>query len=81
MIIKEIGLSEKGLKDNDYKDMLQIYINDKRQFNFHEGEPEDATLGRDFNDVYNIVFAMRKAHEAGVAGESFEFEEILLDEL
>ncbi len=80
MIIKEIGLSEKGLKDNDYKDMLQIYINDKRQFNFHEGEPEDATLGRDFNDVYNIVFAMKKAYEAGVAGESFEIEEIKVDE-
>jgi len=38
------------------------------------GEPEDNTLGRDLNFVYQIAGLMRRAHEAGKAGESFEFE-------
>ena len=39
------------------------------ELEFVEGEPEDATLGRDFSDVYSIAEMVQLAYEAGVNGE------------
>lgn len=39
------------------------------ELEFIEGEPEDATLGRDFSDVYRIAEIVQLAYEAGVNGE------------
>lgn len=39
------------------------------ELEFVEGEPEDATLGRDFSDVYRIAEMVQLAYEAGVNGE------------
>lgn len=39
-----------------------------------EGEPEDMTLNRDLNDVYEIPAMLREAYEAGKRGEPFEEE-------
>ena len=52
----------------------QIHIDDKRVFGVHDGEPEDNTIGRNFNDVLIIVNLMKKAYLAGKAGEEFEVE-------
>ncbi len=38
--------------------------------------PEDANLGRDLAFVYNIPDTLRKAYQAGVAGEPFEIKEV-----
>ncbi|QDX93608.1 hypothetical protein EEL30_15660 [Brevibacillus laterosporus] len=38
--------------------------------------PEDATLERDLNFVYNIPDLMRQAYEAGKNGEPFEVVEV-----
>jgi hypothetical protein len=39
---------------------------------FHDGEPEDATLARDFNDVYGIPDLIAKVAEAAAAGRKFQ---------
>lgn len=56
----------------DFRDFLTIRVNEKRAASFHDGEPEDGTLGRDFNDCYNIGELMKQAYEAGKNGEEFE---------
>ncbi len=43
---------------------------------FHDGEPEDNNLGRNFNSCYSIKDLVKKAYEAGKSGESLEIEEI-----
>jgi len=59
---------------DDYRNHLKIEIDGKTVFQASDGEPEDATLGRDFNDCYSVVDLMERAYEAGKNGESFEIE-------
>lgn len=48
------------LKENeDYRDGIK-YIVDDVELSFIDGEPEDATLGRDFCDVYKIKDLIKK---------------------
>lgn len=72
MKIKEIMLEN----NEDFRSALEIHVNDEKKLSFYEGEPEDASLGRDYSDVYNIVNLMKEAFEAGKNGEEFEFEQI-----
>jgi len=53
---------------------FEIHIDDKLELSFCDGEPEDNNMCRNFNDVYSIPDLLRKAYEAGKAGESFEVE-------
>ena len=63
-------LSDKGSKAYDYRNFYQLDIESSTiRLRFLDGEPEDATLGRDYNDVYKIIDALRIAHEAGIKGE------------
>lgn len=39
---------------------------------FTDGEPEDATLSRDFSDVYKINMLIQEAYEAGRDGKHLE---------
>lgn len=78
--MKEISSSEEFSEKHDYRSMLTIEIDGKRAFRFLDGEPEDANLGRDFNDVYTIVEAMEKAYEAGMACAGFEVERVEVDD-
>jgi hypothetical protein len=41
-------------------------------FSASDGEPEDNTLSRNFNDCYKIGEMMERAYKAGKAGEPFE---------
>ena len=45
---------------------------------FHDGEPEDNSLMRNFSDVYEISALLVKAHAAGKAGEPVEV--VVVDE-
>lgn len=40
------------------------------------GEPEDNSLGRDWNDVYTIKSLILDAYEAGKRGEELELTEV-----
>ncbi len=65
----------------DYRHTLTIDIDGRRAFRVHDGESEDATLNRDFNDCYQVANLMRRAHEAGIKGEPFEVEKVEVDEI
>ncbi len=81
MKIKQTIFSEKGWKKWNYRSFLQIEIDGEKKFRFSDGEPEDAILDRDFNDVYNIILAMKEAYQAGKDGEEFEVEEVEIDDM
>jgi len=49
---------------------------DRVSFHNMDGCPEDATLNRDLNDVYNIETLIMKAFEAGKNGEDIVIERI-----
>ncbi len=72
--------SNKFAEKNDYRGFLKIDIDGKTVFEFLDGEPEDANLGRDFNDCFRITSAMQKAYEAGKAGEEFLLERREIDD-
>ena len=65
----------------DYRYTLTIDIDGRKAFRVSDGEPEDATLNRDFNDCYQVANLMRRAHEAGARGEPFEIEKVEVDEI
>ena len=73
MKIVERSLTESAVKENDYKDFYEIVVNGEVKISANDyGEPEDNTLGRDLNFVYNIVDLMKLAYEAGKRGEELE---------
>jgi hypothetical protein len=81
MKVKVFSLSDKGLKDNEYRGAMSISIDGKQAFSVWEGEPEDATLYRDLNDCWSIPSLIHRAFKAGQAGETFEIENVKVDDL
>jgi hypothetical protein len=68
-----------SLTTNPYEDWRQIYtvsIDGKEVVDCSDGEPEDNTLYRNFNDVLKIPDLMKLAFEAGKRGEELEIEEV-----
>ncbi len=74
MKIKIVKRNEKYLERYDYRNFLRIEINDKKEFEVMDGEPEDSNLSRDFNDCLKIIDLMKMAFNAGKNGEKFELE-------
>jgi hypothetical protein len=71
----KIFVSEsEGSENNDFRSSLSISIDGETKFSAYDGEPEDATLARDFNDCYSIPDLLKLAYEAGKRGEDFELE-------
>lgn len=61
-----------GFESNwDFVESVDI-VSDKNSLSFHDGEPEDNNLGRNFSDVYSIVELVKEAYEAGFNAEEFE---------
>ena len=81
MKVVQKGLTEKAIEDREYCDAFEIHINGKQEFAVYDGEHEDNTLGRNFNDCYKVVNLLKMAHEAGKADEPLEIEQIEVDEL
>ena len=71
MKVVERFRSEKAVEQCDDRNAMEIEINGTIEFRASDGEPEDATLNRDFNDCYNITNFMKAAYAAGKAGEEF----------
>jgi len=69
-VVKEIH----GTNWND-EARIEFYVNDSHQFSCGSLSecPEDATLGRDLDFVYDIKDLMKDAWEAGKAGRPFIF--------
>jgi len=65
MKLKVITESEKFKEDNDYRRFFVIKVDGKEKVNFLDGEPEDANISRDFNDIFSIPNLMLSAYEAG----------------
>lgn len=76
-------LSVKKFEDLDFWRMaLKIEAEtetSQKELSFIEGEPEDANLGRDYNDVYNIEDLVKMAYEAGKNGEPLEIDRKVYD--
>ncbi|MEH7464609.1 hypothetical protein V7166_21870 [Bacillus thuringiensis] len=70
-----------GTNWND-EERLEFEINGSCMFSIRSLSecPEDATLGRDLNFVYDIEDYIKMAYEAGKAGEPLEIEHIDEDE-
>lgn len=79
--VKELTGEERA--NHDYRNILSIEVDGKQVFRVWDGEPEDATLSRDFNDCWKVADLMKLAHEAGQRGEPFEVEKVFttLDEI
>lgn len=61
-------------KCEDYRESYRIEVDGKERISMcAPPEPEDATLGRDLNFVYDIAPLMREAWDAGKRGEEFIF--------
>lgn len=68
MKIKEV------YQEDDYQGSLDIFIDGKKEFSVHDGEPEDNNLYRNFNDCLSIVSLLKRAYDAGKNGEELIIE-------
>ena len=66
------SLTEKEQERRDYGNALQIKFDDLCVFQVYDGETEDSTLNRNFNDCWKIIDLIEKAHRVGLAGENLE---------
>lgn len=69
--------SDDDLDSYDWRDAFEIQLttdNSTVLMSFYDGEPEDANMSRDFNDVFSIKDALVAAYEAGKRGEPLETE-------
>jgi len=78
---------EKSGSDSDYRSFMSIEVincdGTKKKISFKDGEPEDASLSRDFSDAFSIVSLMKAAYECGKSGDKLEieyFEQLTPDE-
>jgi len=72
-------LSDKAIERRDYSEELTIKVNGKKIIDFYDGEPEDNTLARNFNDAYKIGGLIRMAYEAGLKNEGFFITEEIIE--
>ena len=81
MKIEVISLDDDTVERREYRNAINIRVDDKSVFSVYDGEPEDANLNRDFSDVWGIPDLMRMAHTAGVKGEELRIEYKEVDEI
>lgn len=62
--------------EDDYFLSLKISIDGETVFQAHDGEPEDNTLSRNFNDCFGIAQLLERAWKAGKNGEEFTLTEV-----
>jgi len=69
-------------KGGEYQEQatLEFVVDGKSEFYAGPGEAEDYSLERDLQFVYLIAPLMKRAWEAGMAGEPLEIEERKSDE-
>jgi len=73
MKVEIITLTEECVEENEYRNLLRIKIDNNKAFDVGDGEPEDNTLARNFNDCLKIDSLMQIAWIAGKNGENMSF--------
>ena len=58
----------------DYREAYRISLNEEKEMEFIDGEPEDNTLARNFCDIYNIVDFFKLVYAAGQNGDCLVFD-------
>lgn len=66
----------KQSRDDNYgKEYFNVALYTDKAYtsvSFMDGEPEDANISRDFNDIKNIPGLLKEAYEAGKRGEDYD---------
>ena len=82
--MKVIVKTREGNDRNDWRQAYEIEAVDDQggriALSFYDGEPEDANISRDFNDVLSIPDIIKLAHQAGVNGEVLNIEQLDVEE-
>ena len=67
----------------DYRSAVSLNLEGSNKIVFMDGEPEDANLGRDFSDVYQIAKMLEYANQLGLDGVKIitETEDVNLYEI
>jgi hypothetical protein len=68
MKVKVIHRSEKRVEECDYAAAIELTLETKTEsktVSFYDGEPEDNSISRNFNDVYSIEDLIIMAYKAG----------------
>lgn len=83
MTVKVIVKIREGDDSNDWRQVYKVEAVDDQgsrvALSFHDGEPEDANIARDFNDVLSIPDIIKLAHQAGVHGEVLNVETVTME--
>ena len=80
MKVRIESATDELFENRDYRNFINIFINEKTFFSVHDGEREDNNLSRNFSDCWGISNLLKKAFEAGKNNETLEIEEIKIDE-
>jgi len=74
--VEQRSRNEQQREAANHLDATEIYIDGERTFAVWDGEPEDATLSRNFNACFSVIDLMMHAYEAGIRGDKVTFESI-----
>lgn len=72
MQVTVLSFSNKLLKQENYRNGYAIKTDKNVNLKFIEGEPEDASISRDYNDVFKITDLIEVAYQAGMNKEKIE---------
>lgn len=65
--------------EDDWREAVVVRVDGKKVMSFYDGEPEDNSLMRNFNDIYSLPDLLKRAYEAGKKGEEFSVESKKID--
>jgi hypothetical protein len=61
-------------QDQDYRDAFAVLVDGEVLMEFMDGEAEDASLSRDYNDLYQIPDLVNKVIKAREVGYTVELK-------
>jgi hypothetical protein len=72
MLVEIRESNDEFRKNNEYRDHFSINVDGKERLSFTDGESEDNSLCRNFNDIYGIADLLIEANEAGLNGKQIK---------
>ncbi len=74
MKITTVTLTPEALESREYRGLYAIEVDGKNIIELWDGETEDNSLHRNFNDVFSIPTLLQTVYDAGRRGEEISFE-------